>query len=289
MTKLVVDEKGDQKKLITFLQAKFRKLPQSAIYKALRNKDIKRNGRRINENVRLELGDELEVYINENVLYGRVSEFTVDEKALVYEDENLLVYHKPPKIEVQGKNGELGLEEALKQQKGLPYLKACHRLDRNTEGLVIFAKDQESEEILLRMIKDHKISKFYKALVYGIPKNSVMTLKAYLWKDAKNSQVIISNQKLKGYQEIVTKYRILETDKLQNTALLQVELITGRTHQIRAHLAYIGYPIIGDGRYGNNQINKRFKQKYQQLCSYKIIFQEAYGKLAYLKGKTIQI
>lgn len=289
MIKIKVDEKGNQKRLVAYLQTKFNKMPQNAIYKALRNKDIKINGVRTKENVTLELGDELEIYIKDDILYGKVSKFVVNGQYIVFEDENLLIYNKPQEIEVQGKNGELGLEEALKNEFQYNFLKACHRLDRNTSGLVIFAKNKEAEETMLSMIKEHKIRKYYKALVYGMPKNAAMTLKAYLFKDRKNSQVIISDRPQKGYLEIITKYRIIESFKQENTALLEVELITGRTHQIRAHLAHIGYPIIGDGKYGNNQINKKFKQKYQQLWSYKIIFEEAYGILEYLKGKVVKI
>ena len=289
MIKIVIDEKGNQKKLISYMQSKFNKLPQNAIYKALRNKDIKLNGTRIKENVTLKLGDELEIYIKEDILFGKISNYKINQNSIVYEDENILIYNKPVEIEVQGRNQELGLEEAIKEQCNLKFLKACHRLDRNTSGLVIFSKNQVAEETMLEMIKKRKISKYYKALVYGIPKNSAMTLKAYLFKDSKSSQVIISDVKKKGYQEIITKYRVIESDKNQNRSLLEVELITGKTHQIRAHLAHIGHPIIGDGKYGINKINKQFKQKYQQLCSYKIVFDEADGILSYLKGKIVKI
>ena len=288
MIKLEVDEKGNNKKIVSYLQSKYGKLPQNAIFKALRNKDIKVNGIRIKDNVTLELGDEIEVYIKDDIILGRVSRFEIVQRDIVYEDENMLVYNKPTGIEVQGKNGEIGLEEALKSQLCLTFLRACHRLDRNTEGLVIFAKNVDAENALLEMIKNKCVKKYYKALVYGIPKNKAMTMKAYLLKDSKNSQVIISDVKLKGYQEIITRYRVLEAYQ-DNTSLLEIELITGRTHQIRAHLAYIGYPIIGDGKYGVNKINKQFKQKYQQLFSYKLVFEEANGILCYLKGKIIKI
>lgn len=289
MRKLIVEEKENQKKLIPFLQSKFRKMPQSALYKALRNKDIKVNGTRTKENITLQLGDEIEVYIKDDILFGRVVQFQVDEKSILYEDENLLIYHKPAEIEVQGKNGELGLEGALQEQLQLPFLKACHRLDRNTTGLVIFAKTKQAEDTMLSMLKSHAIRKYYKTLVYGIPKNKAMTLKAYLWKDSKNSQVIISDTLKKGYQEIITKYRVLEIFSKENMALLEIELVTGKTHQIRAHLAHIGYPIVGDGKYGKNQINKQWKKKYQQLCSYKLVFEEAEGILAYMKGKIMEL
>lgn len=287
MVKIIVDEKGNNKKLVAYLNSKFNKLPQSAIFKALRNKDIKINGTRIKDNINLEIGDEIEVYIKDEVIYGKVSKFDISKKDIAYEDENILIYNKPQNIEVQGKD-ELGLEQALKEQLGLKFFKACHRLDRNTFGLVIFAKNKVAEDTMLKMIKDRVVKKYYKALVYGIPKNKSMTLKAYLFKNNKSSQVIVSDVKGKGYQEIITKYKVLETYK-DNTSLLEVELITGKTHQIRAHLAHIGLPIIGDGKYGVNKINKQFNQKYQQLYSYKLVFEDAYGELEYLKGKIVEI
>ena len=126
--------------------------------------------------------------------------------------------------------------------------------------------------------------------MYGIPNKKEERLEAYLFKDQKKSQVYISDTFKKGYQKIITKYTVLEKRK-DNTALLDVEIETGRTHQIRAHLAYIGYPIIGDGKYGKNEINKQFSKKYQMLCSYKLKFnfQSESGVLAYLKGKEIQL
>lgn len=289
MIKIVVDEKGNNKKIVSYLQAKYSKLPQNAIFKALRNKDIKVNGNRIKDNITLELGDELEVYIKDDIILGKVSRFEINKKDIVYEDENIIVYNKPQNIEVQGNNNEIGLEEALKEQLNLKFLKACHRLDRNTMGLVIFAKNKEAEETMLNMIKERTVKKYYKALVYGMPKNKSATLKDYLFKNSKNSKVIISDIKGKGYQEIITKYKVLESNKNENTSWLEVELVTGKTHQIRAHLAYIGHPIIGDGKYGVNKINKEFNQKYQQLYSYKLVFDEAFGILEYLRGKIIKI
>ena len=288
MKKFEVDSKFDNKKIISIIQTKYPKCALGTIHRALRNKDIKVNGSRIKENISVYTGDEVEVYISDELLLGSNLDYKVDKKKIVYEDDNLLIYNKPQELEVQKSKNEDGLEDALKKEYA--FIKACHRLDRNTSGLVIFAKNKESEEEIINLIKERKINKYYKALVYGIPKNKVMTLKAYLFKDSKKSEVIISDVPKKGYQEIITRYRVLEADKKSNTAVLEVELITGRTHQIRAHLAHIGYPIIGDGKYGINKVNKEFGEKYQQLEAYKLVFDdEIEGIMNYLAGKIIQI
>ena len=288
MIKFVVNKKEDSKKIIQIIQNKYPKCALGTIHRALRNKDIKINGSRIKENVAVYDGDEVEVFISDELLLGNNEEYKVEKKRIAFEDENILIYNKPQELEVQKSKNEAGLEESLK--KDYTYIKPCHRLDRNTQGLVIFAKNKESEKEIIELIKEKKINKFYKALVYGIPKNKVMTLKAYLFKDSKKSTVIISDIPKKGYQEIITKYKVLEEDKKGNTALLEVELITGRTHQIRAHLAHIGHPIIGDGKYGINKVNKEFGKKYQELEAYKLVFDKSIeGYFNYLAGKTVKI
>lgn len=265
MKELIVSNKFNNKKLQSFLTNNFPALSNSLFYKTLRKKDIKINDLRVNENVTLHTGDNVKVYISDELL------FSIPQTKIVtiYEDDNILIVDKPTQIEVVGDNS---LTSLLKKQLNLQYLEPCHRLDRNTTGLTLFAKNQRALNILLSKFKNHEIEKHYLAMVYGIPKEKNKTLQAYLFKDNKKSQVYISEVAKKGYVPITTKYAVLSTNKEKNCAILDVELLTGKTHQIRAHLAYIGYPIIGDGKYGKNEINKKFGLKTQKLCSYKLKF-----------------
>lgn len=265
MKELIVSNKFNNKKLQSFLLYSFPSLSNSLFYKTLRKKDIKINDLRINENVTLHTGDNVKVYISDELLFS-IPQAKIN---TIYEDDNILIVDKPEQIEVVGDNS---LTCLLKKQLNLRFLEPCHRLDRNTTGLTLFAKNQEALNILLSKFKNHEIEKHYLAMVYGIPRQNTQTLQAYLFKDNKKSQVYISKVPKKGYVPITTKYTILSTNKEKNYSILDVELLTGKTHQIRAHLAYIGYPIIGDGKYGRNEINNKFGFKTQKLCSYKLKF-----------------
>lgn len=207
----------------------------------------------------------------------------------IYEDDNILIVFKPTDIEVITSNSSPSLTSILSEQ--YDFVEPCHRLDRNTIGLVLFAKNANSLKILLEKFKNKEINKYYKCLVYGIPKKSSATLEAYLFKDNKKSLVYISDTPKKGYSKIVTSFEVLKTNKIENTSTLEVQLHTGKTHQIRAHLSHIGLPIIGDGKYGNYEINRKFKKTTQELCAYKLCFafKTDSNCLEYLNGRIITI
>ena len=282
MKKLIVDKKYDQKKLNKFLQDSIPNLNNNLLYKTLRKKDIKVNGKRVNENISIFENDVVEVYIADSLLENKV------ELKIIFEDENILVIDKPSGIEVTGITSLTTLIH--KQYSSCGFLPMpCHRLDRNTNGLVLFAKNQETLDILLNKFKNHEIEKHYLALVFGKPKFKSKILTSYLFKDSKKSIVYISDEPKKGYSKIITSYSVLEYNS-NGTCLLDVEIKTGKTHQIRAHLAHIGLPIVGDGKYGNYEINKKLGFKTQQLTSYilKFKFSTDSGILNYLNGKEIK-
>ena len=281
MEKIVVDEKSNGKKLNKIVFDKISEINYNTFCKVLRKKDIKVNGKRTNKDILVYSKDIIEIY-----LPNTEKKLNIE---IIYEDENILVVNKKANIEVVGeKSLTTQIQEYYKEKNIKPM--PCHRIDRNTTGLVLFAKNNEALEILLNKFKNHEIDKHYLALVYGIPKEKHKVLEDYLFKDNKKSQVYISNSYKKGYQKIITIYKVLEERK-DNTSLLDVEIKTGKTHQIRAHLAYIGYPIIGDGKYGKNEINKKFHKKYQCLKSneLKFNFTTPSGILDYLNGKSIKI
>lgn len=242
----------------------------SAVMKLLRTKQVKVNGERVGKDGATKNGDLIEVY------------FDGSEKPIaeIYGDENILVCYKPSGItsedfyaKVKAKNPSAGF---------------IHRLDRNTDGLMVFSLGERAESELLRGFKERTFKKYYLAEVYGVPKKSQASLTGYLIKDGERGLVKVYDEPVRGAQKIITEYKTLKSDG--TTSLLEVSLVTGKTHQIRAHLAHIGNFVIGDGKYGDERVNRQFRAKGQRLTAYKIKFCfEKSSPLYYLDGKEIEL
>lgn len=260
-------------KLGKFLSEEFG-INYNQIQKIIRNKDVKVDGKRVSKDIDLFAGQIVEVFLPE------------EEQKIVFENDDIVIAYKKKNIETINGNSD----DFITKLSGFLKIElfAVHRLDRNTEGLVIFAKNLKSKNSLERAIKERKLEKFYLAKVVGVPKNSNANLIAYLKKDEQNSRVFISDTQEKGYEIIKTNYKLISHDDL--FSILEVELVTGKTHQIRAHLSHIGLPILGDEKYGNSEINKKFNKRYQCLCAYKLIFHfDDDDYLHYLNEKIVKL
>lgn len=286
MKKLIVNKKYNGKKLNKFLTDNIPNLTYGFFCNTLRKKDIKVNGKRTNKDITVFENDEVIIYISDDLLNSKSIENSVNLE-IIFEDGNILVINKPANIEVTGTKSLTDLVHNHYKNSNFKPM-PCHRLDRNTTGLILYAKNEQALNILLDKFKKHEIEKHYLTVVYGIPDFNYKKSECYLFKDSKKSIVYISNTPKKGYTKIITSFSVLKKND-NNTSVLDVELKTGKTHQIRAHLAHLGYPIIGDGKYGKNSINKMFNKKHQMLCSYilKFNFITDSGILNYLNSKQI--
>lgn len=262
-----------QRQLLSDLIAENTDLGYYQIKKVIRNRNVKINNARTSVDVNVNVGDIVYVFMPDREKNGI---------EIVYRDDNILVVNKRSGIEVVGENS---ITERLNATLTDTTVYPVHRLDRNTMGLVVFAVNKTAESELLKSFKEREIDKTYNAVVVGRPKPQSAHLKAFLFKDAKKSLVYISDTAKTGYVPIETQYRTLQT--MGELSLLEVKLISGKTHQIRAHLAHIGTPILGDGKYGINKINQRYRVKTQILMCTRIMFHFKGGPLKYLDKKSV--
>ena len=286
MRNVIALNRHNGKKIDRVIREFFPNVSSGMLYKALRKKDVKVNGNRVKEDYIVSTGDSIDIYIIDELLLGREE----DGFSIIYDDENLIIANKAAGLPVHPDRNqkEATLIDKLQKKFG-PDVALCHRLDRNTSGLIIAAKNQPSLDILLQKIKDKEIEKYYQCIVLGQMEKNQEELIAYHDKNEQISRVFISDVKTLGSQKIITRYKVIDT--FQDTSLLEEELITGKTHQIRAHLAHVGHPIIGDGKYGTNIINKQYSAKCQLLCAYKLVFNfsTTAHHLNYLNNKSFEI
>lgn len=315
MRELVIGKNDAGQRLDKFI-TKALDLPTSLLYKSIRLKKIKVNRKRAEIGTVLAEGDRIQCFLAEEFfarLDGEADERSVSlakikpSLDIVYEDDNILLLNKRPGISVH-EDEHNALDTLIVRVQAYLYQKGeydpademsfapalCNRIDKNTGGIVIAAKNAEALRIMNEKIKLREIDKYYLAAVHGIPEPRESTLYGYLIKDERaNSVRVYEKNPPRGAKNIITKYKVIATAKAdgESTALVEVELLTGRTHQIRAHMAYVGHPLIGDGKYGINRADRARGYKYQALYSYKLRFSFTTdaGALEYLRGKEFAI
>ncbi len=282
-------------------------LPGGLLQRYIRIKRIKRNGKRTQNNQILAAGDLVELYINDEFFPPEADSplsflAAGQELTIVYEDENLLLADKEPGLVVhEDESGErdtlIGrIQRYLYEKKEYdpaaensfaPAL--CNRIDRNTGGIVIAAKNAATLRVMNSLIRDRLVQKYYLCVVFGHLSPPSATLKNYLLKDEREKQVTVFDRPHPDAKTALTKYRVVaENDRF---SLLEIELLTGRTHQIRAQLAHAGHPLLGDAKYGTAAQNKGTGWRYQALCAYQLVFDAAdrAEHLAYLNGKRFAV
>ncbi len=306
MKELTVKKNDAGQRLDRFLAKSVPLLPASLAQKYIRLKRIKIDGKRADRDTRLAEGNLIQLYINDEFFDTPKPEnayltVTAPRLNLVYEDENLLLVDKKPGQAVHPHDGSEYGRTLIDHIQAYLYAKGewkpreenafapalCNRIDRNTGGIVIAAKNAEALRILNQKIKDRELEKRYLCVVHGTPKPPEGRLEGYLFKDAKQNRVYVTQRPQPGAKTAVTAYRTLASRA--GLSLVECELLTGRTHQIRAMLAAAGTPLLGDGKYG--RLDKRYDRTYQALYSYKLrfAFTTDAGALAYLNGQSFQV
>lgn len=310
MKEFIIDSNQANKRLDKYLRMLLPKANDSFIYKMLRKKNIKLNDSKALGSEKLQIGDKVKIYFTDDTFSqfagdteSKFDEYTKAYEAyrnikIVYEDNDIAVINKPSNLLSQkAKDDDISLNEwfvgylidsgfiNLEELKSFrPSI--VNRLDRNTSGLVIGAKTLKAEQVISQMIKDRTIRKFYSAQVIGQVKASG-TYKGYLIKDEKTNKVkVYDNKPSSESAYIETSYEVKSIN--EETSVLEIELITGKTHQIRAHLAYLNHPIVGDNKYGNEQFNRKFKAKSQRLTAVRLEFPDE-CEIESLKGRIISL
>ena len=303
MKTIIIKNNDSGQRLDKFIKKSFRTFPLSLIYKNIRKKNIKINNKRANPEYKLKEADILTIYVKDELLKVVPNKYDFLKAPslldLVYEDENIILVNKKAGLIVHPDENYhfdslvnrikhyLFLKKEYNPDDELSFTPALvNRLDRNTSGIVIAAKNFEALKILNEKMKKREIQKYYLSVVEGVFTKKEGILTAYLAKDENKNRVFISSVPKKDFKTIKTKYKVLFEKNGNST--VEIELLTGRTHQIRAHMAYIGHPVLGDSKYGKK--SSRFKR--QVLCAYKIKFsfaEEENNILSYLNGKEFLV
>lgn len=305
MKTFVVAENDANQRIDKFLFKLLPNLSKNSIYMYIRKKRIKVNNKRVDQSYLLKLGDVLFIYINDEYFNIKLKDNFMAASLnlnIIYEDQNIILVNKPQGLVVH-ECSEYDIDTLINRVKHYLYINnqylpqsentfspaLCNRLDRNTCGIVIVAKNFNSLQVINSKMKNHEITKRYIAILSGriYPESNTMT--GYLLKDSDNNKVYIYNDFIPQAKKIITKYSVIKY--LDNLSLVEIDLVTGRTHQIRAHFSYAGFPVLGDGKYGRHGFINGKKIKQQALCAYSIKFNftNDSGDLSYLNGKQFKI